>query len=123
MTERSLVQIFTEETIFQAPFIWIKNPGAKRDNGMFQPTWHSCMYCNPANKRVDFEDGWLITKYGHEACQLTKIDDNKLIFKFLVGLTVLCEFNTLQWSPPKMLPMKSPVSSALLIGSILGGSS
>jgi hypothetical protein len=24
---------------------------------MFQPTWHFCMCCNPANGRVDFEDG------------------------------------------------------------------
>jgi hypothetical protein len=30
--------------------------GAKRDNGMFQPTWHCCMCCNLANMRVDFED-------------------------------------------------------------------
>jgi hypothetical protein len=27
---------------------------------MFQPTWHCCMCCNPANGRMDFEDGWLI---------------------------------------------------------------
>ena len=44
---------------------------------MFQPTWHCCMCCNPANGRVDFEDGWLIkssfiTKDEHEACQLTR---------------------------------------------------
>jgi hypothetical protein len=32
-----------------------QKPGAKRDNGMFQPTWHCCMCCNPANGRVDFE--------------------------------------------------------------------
>jgi len=35
------------------------------------------MCCNPANGRVDFEDGWLIkssfiTKDEHEACQLTR---------------------------------------------------
>jgi hypothetical protein len=35
MTERSWVQTPTEETIFQATFIWIK-------------------------RRVDFEEGWLI---------------------------------------------------------------
>jgi len=33
---------------------------AKRCIGMSQPTWHSCMCCNPANGRVDFEGGWLI---------------------------------------------------------------
>jgi hypothetical protein len=54
-----------------------QKPGAKRDNGMFQPTWHCCMCCNPANGRVDFEDGWLIkssfiTQDEHEACQLTR---------------------------------------------------
>ncbi len=32
----------------------------KRENGMFQPTWHSCICCNPANGRVDFENSWLI---------------------------------------------------------------
>jgi len=77
MTERSWVQTPTEETIFQAPLIWIKSLEQKRDNGMFQPTWHCCMCCNPANGRVDFEDGWLIkssiiTKDEHEACQLTR---------------------------------------------------
>jgi len=29
---------------------------------MFQPTWHCCMCCYPANGRVDFEDGWLAYK-------------------------------------------------------------
>ncbi len=27
---------------------------------MLQATWHCCMFCNPANGRVDSEDGWLI---------------------------------------------------------------
>jgi hypothetical protein len=53
MTERSWVQTPTEETIFQAPFIWIKKPRAKIE---WKLTWH----CNPAKGRVDFEDSWLI---------------------------------------------------------------
>ena len=54
MTERSWVQIPTEETIFQAPFIWIKSLE------QWKLTWHCCICCNPAKGRVDFEDGWLI---------------------------------------------------------------
>jgi hypothetical protein len=54
-----------------------QKPGAKRDIGMFQPTWQYCMCCNLANGRVDFEDGWFIkssfvTKDEHETCQLTR---------------------------------------------------
>jgi len=30
--------------------------GAKRDNGMFQPTWQCSLCCNPANGRVDFDN-------------------------------------------------------------------
>ncbi len=47
MTKRSWVQTPTVETIFQAPFIWIK-------------AWNkiclenSNLFCNPANGRVDF---------------------------------------------------------------------
>ena len=41
MTERSWVQTPTMETIFQAPFIWIK-------------AWNK--NCNPSNGRVDFEE-------------------------------------------------------------------
>ena len=60
MTERSWIQIHTEEIIFQD-----QKPGAKRDNGMFQPTWH-CFTCgNPANWRVDLEDGWLTKIHFH----------------------------------------------------------
>jgi hypothetical protein len=44
MTERSWVQTPTEETIIQAPFIWIKN----------------CVEINLALLQKDFEDGWLI---------------------------------------------------------------
>ncbi len=47
----------TEETIFQAPFIWIKKPGAKIE---WKLTRHCCICCNPAKGRVDFEDCWLI---------------------------------------------------------------
>jgi hypothetical protein len=40
-------------------------------------TWHCCMYCNPANWRVEFEEGWpikssFITKDEMKACQLTR---------------------------------------------------
>ena len=53
MTERSWVQTPTMETIFQAPFIWIK---AWNKNCGKTLTWHCCMCCNPANGRVDFEE-------------------------------------------------------------------
>jgi hypothetical protein len=53
MTERSWVQTPTMETIFQAPFIWIK---ALSKNCGKTLTWHCCMCCNPANGRVDFEE-------------------------------------------------------------------
>ncbi len=43
-----------EETIFHATFIWIKKRRAKRDTGMFQSTWHCCMYCKTDNaKNID----------------------------------------------------------------------
>ena len=76
MTDRSWVQTPTKETIFQAPFIWIKSLKQKV-SGMLRPTWHCCMCCNPANGRVDFEDGQLIkssfiTKDEHEAFHLTR---------------------------------------------------
>ncbi len=58
MTERSWVQTPTMETIFQAPFIWIK---AWNKNCGKTLTWHCCMCCNPANGRVDFEE-WLAYK-------------------------------------------------------------
>jgi len=32
----------------------------KRDNAMFQLTLRCCMCCNPANGKVDFEEGQLI---------------------------------------------------------------
>jgi hypothetical protein len=60
---------------------YIKAWSKKRYNGIFQPTCHCCMCCNPVinGGRVDFEDGWLIkpsksfkTKDKHEACQLTR---------------------------------------------------
>jgi len=57
MTERSWVQTPTEETIFQAPFIWIKILKQKLSGKL---TWHCCICCNPAKGRVDFEDGWPI---------------------------------------------------------------
>jgi hypothetical protein len=57
MAERSRVQTPTEETIFQALFIWMQKPGAKIE---WKLTWHCCICCNPAKGRVDFEDGWLI---------------------------------------------------------------
>ncbi len=48
----------TEETIFQAQFIWIKKkPGAKIE---WKLTWHCCICCNPAKGGVDFKAGWLI---------------------------------------------------------------
>jgi hypothetical protein len=50
MTERSWVQTPNMETIFQAPFIWIK-AWKKLWKTL---TWHCCMCCNPANVRVDF---------------------------------------------------------------------
>ena len=74
MTERLWVQTPTEETIFQAQFIWIKKPGAIIE---WKLTWHCCICCNPAKGRVDFEDGWLIkssfiTKDEIKAYQLTR---------------------------------------------------
>jgi hypothetical protein len=57
MTERSWVQTPTEETIFQAPFIWIKSLEQKLK---WKSTWHCCICCNPEKGRVDFEDRWLI---------------------------------------------------------------
>jgi hypothetical protein len=61
---------------------------AKRENGMFQPTWHCCMCCNPANGRVDFEDGCyikssLITKDEHEVCQLTRTKTKKTFLEMI----------------------------------------
>ncbi len=53
MTKRSWVQAPTMETIFQAPFIWIK---AWNKNCGKTLTWHCCICCNPANGRVDFEE-------------------------------------------------------------------
>jgi hypothetical protein len=41
------------ETIFQAPFIWIKAWNKKLWKSL---TWHCCICCNPANGRVDFEE-------------------------------------------------------------------
>jgi hypothetical protein len=43
------------------------------------------MCCNPANGRVDFEDGWcikfsFITKDEHEACQMTRTKAKKKLF-------------------------------------------
>ena len=42
------------------------------------------MCCNPANGRVDFEDGWLIkssflTKDEHETCHLTRTKVKKVL--------------------------------------------
>jgi hypothetical protein len=54
-TERSRVQILTANSIFHAPFIWIKTMKAKIG---WQLTWHCCICCNPAKR--DFENGWLI---------------------------------------------------------------
>jgi hypothetical protein len=74
MTERLWVLTLTEETIFQAPFIWIKNLDQKIG---WKLNWHCCICCNPAKGRVDFEDGWLIkysfiTKNDNETCELTR---------------------------------------------------
>ena len=54
-TERSRVQILTANSIFHAPFIWIKTKEAKIG---WQLTWHCCICCDPAKR--DFENGWLI---------------------------------------------------------------
>jgi hypothetical protein len=45
------------ETIYHAPLIWIKSLKAKIVEKI---TWHSCVCCNPAKGRVEFEDGWLL---------------------------------------------------------------
>jgi hypothetical protein len=50
MTERLWVQTPTEETIFQAPFIWIKVWIKNQEE----------ICCYLAKGRVEFEDGWLI---------------------------------------------------------------
>jgi hypothetical protein len=34
---------------FSCISIWFKSTGAKKENGMFQSTWHFCMCCNPTN--------------------------------------------------------------------------
>jgi hypothetical protein len=58
------------------------------------------MCCNPANGRVDFEDGWLIkssfiTKDEHEACQLTrtKAPKKKKKKKFALMFALLFNFS------------------------------
>ena len=58
-TERFRNKTRTEEAIFQAQLFWSKHE-TKRDKGMFQPTWHCCMCCNPSNRWIDFEGSWLI---------------------------------------------------------------
>ena len=73
-TETSCIQTPTVETIFHAPFIWIK---AWKQKFEWNLTWHCCICCNPAKGRVDFEGGWLIkssfiTKDEMKACQLTR---------------------------------------------------
>ncbi len=50
------IPIQTVETIFFCIVRFDQKHEAKRDNGMFQPTWHCCIFCNPANGKVD---GWL----------------------------------------------------------------
>jgi hypothetical protein len=56
MTERSWVQTPTEETIFQAPFIWIK-AWSKNQVEINLALLHML---NPAKGRVEFEEGWLL---------------------------------------------------------------
>jgi len=58
MTERLWVRAPTVETIFQAPFNWIKAWNKICGKTL---TWHCCICCNPANGRVDFVE-WLAYK-------------------------------------------------------------
>ncbi len=44
----------TMETIYQAPFIWIKAWNKICGKTL---NWHYCLCCNPANGRVDFGEG------------------------------------------------------------------
>jgi hypothetical protein len=49
-----------EGTFFSRTIHLIQKRGAKKDNGMFQPTWHFDMrYNHLATVRVGFERGWL----------------------------------------------------------------
>ncbi len=62
------------ETIYHAPLIWIRSIKVQNYGKI---TWHCCMWCNPANGRVEFEDGRLIkssfiTMDEMKACQQTR---------------------------------------------------
>jgi hypothetical protein len=86
MTERSWVQTHTMETIFQAPFIWIKAWNKKLWKTL---TRHCCMCCNPANGRVDFEDwsAYKIQLHGSEWIVSLSADwDQKVKKKNLLSL-------------------------------------
>ena len=82
MTERSWVQTPTVETIFQAPFIWIK-------------AWNkiclenSNLFCNPANGRVDFEEwsAYKIQLHGIEWIVSLSADWDQSPKKTIVGIS------------------------------------
>jgi hypothetical protein len=49
-----------EGTFFSRTIHLVQKRGAKKDKGMFQPTWHFYMrYKHLATVRVGFERGWL----------------------------------------------------------------
>ncbi len=65
-------------------------------------TWHCCRCCNPANGRVEFEDGWLIkpsfiTMDEMKACQLTrtKLQKNKNKYLPIMHLNTLFKFEVM----------------------------
>ncbi len=64
----------TVETIFHAPFIWIKNMEAKIE---WKITWHCCICSNPAKGRVDFENSWLIKSEGWNESLSANQDQSK----------------------------------------------
>jgi hypothetical protein len=41
------------------PDYYLSKVSLIKENKKFQPNWHCCMCYNPANGRVDYEDGWL----------------------------------------------------------------
>jgi hypothetical protein len=57
MTERAWVQTPQRGDHFSGTIYMDQKPGAKIE---WKITWHCCICCNPAKRRVDFEDGWLI---------------------------------------------------------------
>jgi len=52
-----------------------------KENTKSQPNWHCCMCYNPANGRLDYEDGWLKKIELHNRSPTTKKEKN-IKYKF-----------------------------------------